>query len=58
MTMEDGGDNSVDAGLDMVASSVENDSSMQRSVTDGRGTGMESRELAAGVDGNSGAGMG
>jgi hypothetical protein len=27
-------------------------------ITDGRGTGTESRELAAGVDGNSGAGMG
>jgi hypothetical protein len=27
-------------------------------VTDGRGTGMEFREPAAGVDGNSGAGTG
>jgi hypothetical protein len=58
MTTEDGGDEPVDACLDMVASSVEYDGSTQRSVMDGWGMGMESRELAVGVDGNSGAGMG
>jgi hypothetical protein len=55
---EDGGDEPVEAGSDMVASSVENDSWMQRSIRDGRGMGTESRELAVGVDGNSGAGTG
>jgi hypothetical protein len=58
MIMEDGGDEPVDAGSDMVVSSVENHSSMQHSITDGQGIGIESRELAVGVDGNSGAGPG
>jgi hypothetical protein len=45
---EDRGDDSVDAGSDMVASVVENYSWMQRSVTGGQGVGSESRELAVG----------
>jgi hypothetical protein len=55
---EDGGDDSVYACSDMVASSVENYSSTQRSVTDGRGTGVESRELAAGCGRELGSGSG
>jgi hypothetical protein len=56
--MEDGGDDSVDAGSDMVASSVENYSSTQRSVMDGRGMGAESRELVAGCGRELGSGSG
>jgi hypothetical protein len=55
---EDGGDDSVDAGADMVASSVENYSSTQRSVMDGRGMGAESRELTGGCGWELGSGSG
>jgi hypothetical protein len=58
MMIEDRGDDPVDVGSDMVVSMVENDSLMQCSVMDGRGMGTDSRKLTAGVDGNSGAGMG
>jgi hypothetical protein len=54
------GDGTAVAGADsdMVASSVENYDLMQCSVTDKRGTEAESRELVAGMDGNSGVGVG
>jgi hypothetical protein len=58
MMIEDRGDDLVGLGSDMVASSVENDSSIQCSIMDGQGMGTESRELTAGMDGDLGAGMG
>jgi hypothetical protein len=58
MMMEDRGDNLVDVHSDIVASSVENNSLMQHSITDRQGMGMESREYAVGVDRNSGVGVG
>jgi hypothetical protein len=48
MMTEDRGDNSVDVGLDMVVSSVENYHSMQHSVIGRQGLGSESRELIVG----------